>query len=151
MKKYNYILSGLVAALALGTYYLTTKFPKADVDVLGAGFWPRMICYLLFGLSVLLAVSTFCDSRAGVQVVTFFATDSQRMVWLVVAVVAVFFVLIRILGFLTAALIFLPVTYFILGERNILKVMLLNVGSVGFIYVVFCHLLNVRLPQGMLF
>lgn len=151
MKKYNYVLSGLVAALALGTYYLTTKFPKADVDVLGAGFWPRMICYLLFGLAVLLAVSTFFDSQAGTQAVTFFATDSQRMVWLVVAVVAVFFVLIRLLGFLPAALIFLPATYFMLGEGNILKVMLLDVGSVGFIYIVFCQLLNVRLPQGMLF
>jgi len=151
MRKCNYILSVLVAAIAGYIYYLAEQFPAGAVDVLGAAFWPEILCKALFVLAAVLALATAFGGEHAQDAVTFFKTHDQLLVWMIVGAVAIFLVLIKLIGFLPAAAVFLPGAYLILGEGKILKIAALDLGLVIFIWLVFCQLLNVQLPTGILF
>lgn len=151
MKTCNYILSILVAAIAGYAYYLAEQFPAGSVDVLGAAFWPEILCKVLIVLAALLALVTALGGEHAQDTVTFFKTHNQLLVWAIVAASAMFLGFIKLLGFLPAAAIFLPAAYLILGERSLLKIAALDAGLIVFIWLVFCQLLNVQLPTGILF
>lgn len=57
--------------------------------------------------------------------------------------------MIELLGFYLAALLMIPAVMLVLGCRNLLRIALTAVLTVGFIYLIFDILLSTKLPQSM--
>lgn len=149
MKKYGLITSAVVACVAGVFYYLALQFPVSELDDLGPAFWPKILCVALIGLSVLLAVESFMKYGKEDITVQFLATAWQKTTWKAVGILAIFVVLIKLLGFYPAALLFLPAILWLFGERNKKVILIMDIGIIIAVYIIFSILLRVQLPTSM--
>ena len=149
MKKYGLITSAVVACVAGVFYYLALQFPVSELDDLGPAFWPKILCVTLIGLAALLAVESIVKYGKEDVAVQFLSTAWQRTTWKAVGILAAFVVLIKLLGFYPAAVLFLPAMLWLFGERNKKVILLMDIGIIIAVYIVFSVLLRVQLPTSM--
>jgi len=63
----------------------------------------------------------------------------------------IFLLLVHLVGFIPANLIFIPLAAWILGYRKLKNLLLSSVGIAGFMYLIFIVIMKSNLPQGVLF
>lgn len=147
MKKWNYVIAIIIAALGIGVIAVNSKFPiEFGVGDPGAGFWPSMLGVLLIFLGILLAVMN-TKNKAKEEAKTFTISLPQNMlVYKFMALTVAFCVVMYICGLLIAALVFIPVASYMLGGRG-KAILILDVVFVLVLYVAFVKLLHTPLPE----
>lgn len=147
MRKWNYIIAVVMAALGAAVIAINSKFPSEfGVGDPGAGFWPSLMGGLLILLAVLLAIMTTKNKEQDTQKTFALSTPGNLLVYKFMALTVAFCVVMYLLGLLVAALLFIPVTMYMLGARG-KAVFIIDVIFVAALYVVFVRMLHTPLPE----
>ncbi len=79
--------------------------------------------------------------------------DCIRMyrVQIAVGLMVIYYLLLTLIGFIFATVIFLPLILYVLEYRRLFQVILVTVIGVAFLYISFKVLLGVPLPEAILF
>jgi len=136
--------AGAVAAVAIAAFAATYSFddvPPGLAQGLGAAEFPRLVCLVLLGLAVLLALGP-TPRRPPPRVP---ATG-----WWTIALSIGFLPLMMLIGMLPAMLIVLVAMGWLWGERRRGLLLGSAVGLVAGIWVVFVRLFELSLPLGWL-
>lgn len=147
MKKWNYIIAVVVAALGAGVIALSSKFPVTlgEGDP-GAGFWPMILggCLILTAV-ILLYVNIRHKDREEAK--TFALTlPANLMVYKFMALTVAFCVVMYVLGLLVAAFLFVPVAMYMLGARGKM-ILIIDVIFIVALYVIFMRVLHTPFPE----
>lgn len=148
MKKANYIISVIMLLVGAGIVALSSslKIKLGEGDP-GAGFWPMMLGVLIIVFSVLLLISTI-KNKAKLEVKTFtIATPANMRVYILFGIIIAFCLILYLLGFYVASLLFTPAVMYLMEVRNIKKIVLTTVLTLAAIYIIFGMLLNISLPM----
>lgn len=156
MRKYNTILSILLIAASAVGIHLSLNFDVrgGNVGDPGAAFWPIMLCGGLILCSVILLMQTALEAKkatAPEAPLIDFATAGVHCVLIIFVIMIAYAVLLHFFGFIPATLVFVAATMLAMGERRPMWILLTTLGITGFIYVLFALVMNVVLPQGVLF
>lgn len=76
--------------------------------------------------------------------------DEFRRLIIIAALSLVYVLMIPVLGFFSATVLFIPITAFWLGLRNLKVIALATVGFTGLLYVTFNMVLNTPLPPELI-
>jgi len=138
-------------------YTQTFKFPPAMLGTLGAGFFPKIL-FTLLGLAGLgLIIGSFIQNKKRPLEKTFslrVALQRHSLVILSFVLVFIYIVAMHFLGFLWATLGFMISLMWFLSPRKIKSLPLIIIISWGltlFIYYSFLKLLQIFLPEGVVF
>lgn len=156
VRKYNTILSILLIAASAVGIHLSLNFDVrgGNVGDPGAAFWPIMLCGGLILCSVILLVQTALEAKKATTPeapLIDFATAGVHCVLIIFVIMIAYAVLLHFFGFIPATLVFVAATMLAMGERRPMWILLTTLGITGFIYVLFALVMNVVLPQGVLF
>lgn len=156
MRKYNIIMSIFLIMVGAVGIYLSMNFEArgGNIGDPGAAFWPTMLCSGLILTSVILLVQTAMESKkadGSEEPLIDYRSAGVHCVFLIFFVMIGYAVLLNLLGFVIASIIFVIATMLAMGERRPLWIVLTSAGITGFIYVVFTVIMGVILPQGRLF
>ena len=145
----------LLLAFSGIVYWQTYYIPAFKSAAMDASLWPRVILVLLAVLCLVHLVQSLRrpSPPAMVQSVRELVDRHWNAFWCFL-LFAVFLLLLDWLGMLASAGLFVFLTLTLLGNRT-LRDCLIHLGiavlSVGLIWAVFTHGLNVFLPQGTIF
>lgn len=141
----------LLLGVALAVYSLVS-FYTATVQTA----WimsPYLFPLLLAVFAVLLSVSLFAEgshevkeARQAAEPPAKAAPLAVKKVLFVVALGVIYYLLISVIHFVPASVLFLAALIWYLGERKYIKIALISVIMPLVLYVLFAKLLNVRLP-----
>jgi hypothetical protein len=142
------IVIGLVA-MAEGLRLTIYKEPNTLYDPLGPGYYAFAVSICLLTVSIGYLVAHFRNPARTEMV----PVDRRMKVRLVstVANCAIYVVLIGVIGYLLATIVFFFVEFRIEGLKSWLSVVILSLVLSGLYYMVFVKLCNMVLPAGMIF
>lgn len=148
MWKWNFIVAGLVMAMGVAVCVAALHLPPPDEGGdPGAGFWPLMLGGGLCLLALVLAVANMLGA-ANARAKTFaLVTPANRRVYAFMGLTAFYCLLMYVLGFVIAALVFVPCSMYLMEFRNPRNMLLTSVILVGSIYILFGVLLKTPLPE----
>ena len=151
MKKYNYIISVVMMAIAGYVYYETStyQFAEGAVGQKNPAMWPRFLALLLVILSVLLIIETIFKKETAEEKntkVIDWGSPGMKKVYLMVGIVALFVLLMQVIGMLLALLVTLPLMMLLMGCKNKIMLIVLPVALVAFCYLFFEIIMTVTLP-----
>ncbi|PIE64164.1 MAG: hypothetical protein CSA26_09545 [Desulfobacterales bacterium] len=140
------LLSFLVIAVAL--YMSTADFPD-----MVQGSTATYIRFLAISLGILCIVEVGLwmgkkEKEAGKKLGM---TSAPVRFWSLLILMFVYSLLIEQCGFYVTSALFLPITMFVLGARNLLLTLVTSAGVLLFIFLVFGKILGVPLPEASLF
>ncbi len=138
-------------------YTQTFKFPPAMLGTLGAGFFPKIL-FTLLGLAGLgLVIGSFIQKKKRPLEKTFslkVALQAHSLVILSFVLVFIYIVAMHFFGFLWATLGFMISLMWLLSPRKIKSLPLIIIISGGLTFVIyysFLKLLQIFLPEGVVF
>ncbi|MGC8810295.1 MAG: tripartite tricarboxylate transporter TctB family protein [bacterium] len=156
MKADRYI--GLILIVFSVFMYLQTfKFPPAMLGTLGAGFFPKILFTLLGLAGIGLIISSFIQNKERPLEKTFslkVALQTHSLVILSFVLIFIYIVAMPYFGFLWATLGFMISLMWLLGPRKIKNLPLIIIISCGLTFVIyfsFLKLLQIFLPEGVVF
>jgi len=142
----------LALSIVLGIYCLV-KFYTASVKT----EWkmsPYLFPILISVFALLISVSLFADGRHELKTIerndaiepeSVMRGNNIKIV-AVIGLSAVFFILMKYIGFIIGSAVFLLSMFLLLGERRWWLIIILSTVTTGVLYVAFAVFLNVRLP-----
>ncbi|MCJ7839003.1 MAG: tripartite tricarboxylate transporter TctB family protein [Burkholderiales bacterium] len=151
-------IAGLIClALAIGMLVLTRGLPQSSFVPIGPDFYPRVVLIIMVVLSVILIASdvlqkrkSAADTPAGAEAPA--EKRNYRLVGITFAVFAVYVVLLPLLGYRLATLIFMAGLQSVFqpphGARGWIVLLVSALATTVLTYVVFEHYLSVLLPRG---
>lgn len=144
----NYIVGVLGAVIGGLIMQAAAAFPlQFTENGPGPGFWPFSLGAVLCAVAVFLLLYTICNKTdlAGEQVTL--TTTGNKRVYMMMALVLLFCVLINLLGFYLAAAVLIPLVMRLMDYRNKKVIALTTVLTLVFIFLVFGLLLHTQMPQ----
>ena len=147
MRKWNFVIAAVMAALGAAVIGLSAKFPiELGVGDPGAGFWPTVLGAILILTAVLLLFVNLRHREREEKKTFALALPANFLVYKFMGLTVAFCVAMYVLGLLIAALLFIPVAMYLLGARGKM-ILIIDVVFVVALYVVFVRLLHTPLPQ----
>ena len=147
MKKYNYIVSVVMLALAGYIFYETSTYDIGTSFQKNPAIWPQFLAAALALLSVALIVETlFTRSAESGEAVIDWKGPGMKKVYIMLALLVVFVVLMKIFGMLIALFLLIPAIEWVMGCRSKVMLIALPVGLVAFVYVFFVVIMKLTLP-----
>lgn len=148
MKKWNYIVSLVMALIGGFVILMSLQYPVTlGMGDPGAGFWPIALGAVLILLSIFLTVAnTVNGEKEKKKEFTISLPANVRVYWFM-GLITLFCIVMNLIGFLASVLLFIPVSMYLLGVRNVKEMVLTSVISTTAIYVVFSLLLKTSLPM----
>lgn len=147
MKKWNYAISAIVAILGAVIIYLAAGLPlSTGTGDPGAGFWPAMLGVLLIMLAVILTITTIIKRKDLEKIPVILNQAANHRVYIMMGVIILFLIMMKFLGFYIAAFVFIPVTMFVMGEKNKKKMLFVSVLTMAAIYIIFELVLKTKMP-----
>ena len=123
------------------TYDIGTSFQK------NPAIWPQFLAAALALLSVALIVETlFTRSAESGEAVIDWKGPGMKKVYIMLALLVVFVVLMKIFGMLIALFLLIPAIEWVMGCRSKVMLIALPVGLVAFVYVFFVVIMKLTLP-----
>jgi len=155
-KKKDLISSITLLGYAGILYIAADKLPtRISVSkVLNTGFYPQLLSIILAVLSILLLISALrkpSDADKGERV--FKTRDSLLLFLLTMGMLALFPIVMEVLGFAVTCFSFVSIMVFLLsgkGKRNALVNLAVSLGITFLTYGVFKLLLAIPFPSGLL-
>ncbi len=152
MIKGEIITSAIICFGSLYLYFESTKFEGHEVYAkLGPSYWPKLLLICLMGLSILVAIDAFRQRKKAhsqEKKTAPFDTGKIRLL-LAIALIASYFILLQIFGFIILTPIFLLAFMWLLGERKKIWLLGTPIGLVILIVWVFTKAMYVPLPRGV--
>ncbi|MDK2986764.1 MAG: putative tricarboxylic transport rane protein [Clostridia bacterium] len=129
------------------TYYETTKFPELsnDLEVINAAFVPRLLVLFLIISACILFFKSFKNNDNN----KFTINLKDSILWRIGAAILVmigYVILLPLLGFEIASILFLSILMIIFKLNNWVKIFTISVTVMLVVYYVFVLQLNVSLP-----
>ena len=147
MKKYNYIVSVIMLALSGYIFYETSTYDIGTSFQKNPAIWPQFLAAALALLSVALIVETlFTRSAESGEAVIDWKGPGMKKVYIMLALLVVFVVLMKIFGMLIALFLLIPALEWVMGCRSKVMLIALPVGLVAFVYVFFVVVMKLTLP-----
>jgi putative tricarboxylic transport membrane protein len=135
----------VVVSLALVFYAMTSALPPpSPVDTVGVGGVPRLWMFLLLPLALYQSYLILRDRRKGKP------KKKPLLMFTFLGFLTSYVLLIPILGYMLASLIYMPGVLWLLKYRQPVAISVLTLSWLAFSYVVFQRTLYVDLPAGML-
>jgi len=147
MKSRQDIIAGILTMLlALVGLFETRSLPT------GVAILPLFTLGTLLILSCILIIRGIVSASQGKDStdVRPFIVAPKRLATGIVAM-ALYILGIEVIGFYLTTALFMPLTAFALGTRNIKAIALASISYIGFIYIVFTLMFNRVLPAGIAF
>ena len=153
MKKYNYGISVLLILISLLIISNSLTMNAAvSGTAMGPGVWPIILSAIMILLSVVQILQTIFIKKESEHTEPIkFKSPGMKRIYIATGLIAVFCVLLRLLGFYLSMAFLLSAIMYLLGERNKIKIAVITAGILVFIFVVFVLLLDLKMPAGMLF
>lgn len=141
----DYILSATV--LIIGLFFVIESFtlPAGEYLLNSPSSFPMLLGYCLIGLAIWQFIKTFREKKANTKE-PYSRLEIKRGVVFVLLTFVYIFILIPMIGFLISTFLFLFIGLLFYKEVRWYTALLVSTGMVGFIYVVFEQLMNIRLP-----
>ena len=147
VKKYNYIVSVIMLALSGYIFYETSTYNIGTSFQKNPAIWPQFLAAALALLSVALIVETlFTRSAESGEAVIDWKSPGMKKVYIMLALLVVFVVLMKIFGMLIALFLLIPAIEWVMGCRNKVMLIALPVGLVAFVYIFFVVIMKLTLP-----
>ena len=147
MKKYNFILVAVMLFLIVGIFYFTKDMPREMHGIVGPGQWPRFIAVVMSIFTGILLFQTISMKKSDTPSPIDFKSKGFKKVFIIFLVLIAFSLALTTLGFLISSSLFIIAVMLVMGERNILRILLSSIGFTIIIYIFFGLLLNVMLPR----
>lgn len=148
MKKWNYVISGVVALFGAAIILLASKFTvKLGVGDPGAGFWPLILGCILVFLSVIQLIRTITHGKQEENKKVILNAQANKRVYIAMLIILLFCVILYFLGFYIAALFFIPAIMKLMEVKDNKKIVLTAIITVVAVYVLFGVLLKTPLPE----
>lgn len=160
----NLLFSVVVISLLL---YSFKRYAMVEGTILGAGTFPVLIGILVLIFSILNLIRAFkkyfTDSGHEEQIEIEEKTlpDSRfprfdllirkYRVIISIIIIIIYTLLMSVLGFIIATLLFIPAMLYLLEYRTFWKVVLISILGTAFLYLSFGIFLGVSLPVGLIF
>jgi putative tricarboxylic transport membrane protein len=135
--------------MAVLLYRSTVSFPQVT-----QGSTAMYIRFLAGSLGVLCLVELGLNirtKRKATLTANLKITDRPVRFWSLLILMVLYAGLLEPLGFYLASALFLPLTMYALGGRELRSILLTSAGVLLFVYLVFALILGVPLPEGTLF
>jgi hypothetical protein len=151
MFKGEIITSTIIFIGSLILYWETLKFEGHEVYAkLGPSYWPKFLLILLMGLSVGVAVDAFRERKKGEGKESILKLDKGRLKFFIaMGFIALYFILLQIIGFILLTPFFLIAFMYLLGERKKIWMISISFGITLLIIYVFTKAMYVPLPRGI--
>lgn len=147
VKKYNYIVSVIMLALSGYIFYETSTYNIGTSFQKNPAIWPQFLAAALALLSVALIVETlFTRSAESGEAVIDWKSPGMKKVYIMLALLVVFVVLMKIFGMLIALFLLIPAIEWVMGCRSKVMLIALPVGLVAFVYIFFVVIMKLTLP-----
>lgn len=147
MKKWNFAISGISAALGAAIIALASKFPiKLGAGDPGAGFWPTILGSILIFLGVILCFKTATNGAKDAEKKVVLNLPANKRVYIAMGIIIIFCAILYFLGFYIGVLFFIPCTMYLMEEHNVKKIAFTTIITLAAIYIVFGVLLKTPLP-----
>ena len=154
-KRFKDVIAGAVLLLISaiyfsGSFFKTSLIMKAKY---GPGFMPKIYAVLLACLSIALIISGWKTAKTNTAKEETEEADVKSLIAVVLTIVflAVYLILIEIIGFLAASAVYLFAQAWLLAKKkNYLVLTLFSVITALLIYLLFVKVLGLTLPTGIL-
>lgn len=148
MKKANIVTSLICIIFSLVVIvYTYTKFPAGMGGVPGPAVFPIIIMVMMLLSGIVVLVDTIrTNSQEPLELL---GKDNIR-VYITMAILIVYMLLIPVLGFIVTSTIFLTATIRWFSEKKIVVSFLWAIAMSGVVFAVFTYLLKVSLRFGLL-
>lgn len=149
MKKANYIVSGMFTLFAILIIVISTGYPPSNHGVPGPGMFPIIIAVLIIVSSATLAVTTLRMPKEQDSTVDL-TSKNVLNVYISMAGLLVYFVLLPLVGFLTttSCMLLLYIRWF--SKRPWWKCITISLLFTVAIFLLFGSVLNVPMRFGLL-
>lgn len=150
MQYCNYAVTALGLCIGGAMVAAAFQFPMALTEQgPGPGFWPALLgCAMILAALVLLFYTQLKKGFAAREQVAL-GTEASRRVYMIMGLIALFCILIFVLGFYPATVLLIPSIMYRLECRDKKQIFLTTLGVTVFIYVVFGQLLHTAMPSSM--
>jgi len=151
MFKGEIITSAVIFLGSLALYFESMKFEGHEVyGKLGPAYWPRFLLFCLMGLSILVAIDAFRQSKkTAPEEKKASPPDTGKMrLLLAMGLIALYFVLLQVFGFIILTPFFLVAFMVLLGEKSKVWLLGVPVGLTILIVWAFTKAMYVPLPRG---
>jgi hypothetical protein len=138
-----------LVAMAEGLRLIIYKDPYTLYDPLGPGYYALTIGACLLGVSIVYIITHY-KNPPQIEMVPVEKKMKIRLMSTVVAC-GIYIILIAVVGYLLATIIFFFLEFRIEGIKSWLQVTILSLVFSGFYYLVFVRLCNMVFPTGMIF
>lgn len=151
MFKGEIITTTIIFIGSLFLYWETLKFEGHEVYAkLGPSYWPKFLLILLMGLSVGVAIDAFRERKKSEGKESILRLDKGRLKFFIAIVfIALYFILLQIVGFILLTPFFLIAFMYLLGERKKIWMISVSFGITFLIIYVFTKAMYVPLPRGI--
>ena len=149
MRKYNYIVSVVMLAIAGYVFFETSGYKIGSSGQKNPAVWPQFLAVMLVVLSIALIVQTIFskDPDMDRKNVIDWTSPGMIRVYIMVGLIVGFVVLMNIVGMLLALLILLPCVELLMGCKNKVLLVAVPVALVAFCYVFFVMVMKITLPE----
>lgn len=150
MKKGNFIIAGVFSLLGLLVIAQSLSFPRGRAGIPGPGMIPIMISVLMIAASISLVISTLRMTPAE-DVPLGLLTEGHKRVYLCMAILVVYLILMPRIGFCVASflLLFGLIKWF--GNYRYWVCAVVSAFLTGIVFGLFSGVLHVPLRFGLLF
>jgi len=138
------LLVFLILVLITSLIFLIDTFSYYSI----AAIVPRLYLVILIILSSIMIISLIRKNKGLVDFKNL--NSPNKRVVLVLAVTAAYTFAISIVGFYLSTFLMMPISAMLLGGKKKYQIIMATVGVIGFIYLMFNVILDIRLPAGML-
>ncbi len=146
-KKYaELLLLGAFLVVAVLLYWSTADYPKAV-----QGSTAEYVRFLALSTGILCVLDFITTMRSKKSEKKLILSASPTRFWLLCVFLVLYTLSFSLLGFYVASALFLPLTMYMLGARNISSICLTTLGVLAFVYGIFEKTLEVYMPVGSLF
>ncbi len=148
MKKVGNVIAIVLLAISIFVFIKGNTFPGAQNGAPGPGFFPMMLACLLAGLCILELLVSKKMKETEEDATRLFSKENAK-VWVSLGITVGYLLLIALIGFIFATIVYLFVMFWYYKIRNKIVLCLVPVGTSIFLYTVFTVLLKVQLPHGI--
>jgi len=131
----------LGVAVIVSSYSLGKTFVKYD---LGPDVYPRMLGYIIAGLSLIIIAKPAAEDEQGLAGSVF-----NKEFFLHLGMMVLYCFILKPCGFIVASCLVMIPMIWIMGLRKVWEDILISFATATVLYVVFAKVLSVPLPQGI--
>ena len=143
----NYVIA-LIAALIGAAIAYTSYGYGIEMSMFGpgAGFWPFILGVALMAVAALLVFDTLRNKKTFQEQQVILITVDNVLVYKMMAIVIAYVIVLPIIGFYLATILFLASAMYLLGARKLTLIASVTLIFNAVIYVVFDELLSLSFP-----